>query len=97
MTQRRALQLIRTAAQETDRVEWSSHAKKRMRQRKVSMTQVLRVLKTGGILEGPYEDIKTGHWKCRLEQFTAGDNVNVVVAIERNEDSTPIIIVTAME
>jgi len=97
MTERRALQLIRSAVKQTSRVGWSQHATKRMRQRKVSMSQVLRVLKTGGIIEGPYEDLKTGHWLCKLTQFTAGDDVSVVIAIEKDEDLTPIIVVTAME
>ncbi|GMR08115.1 MAG: hypothetical protein BMS9Abin26_1120 [Gammaproteobacteria bacterium] len=92
----RAKQLIRGAAENTDRIGWSDHALKRMRQRRVSPSQVLKVLRQGKMIGNPSLDKNTGHWKCKLERYTAGDCLNVIVAIERNEDNTPIIIVSAI-
>jgi len=92
----RAKQLIRKAAENTDRIGWSDHALKRMRQRRVSASQILKVLRKGKMIGNPNLDNDTGHWKSKLEHYTAGDCLNVIVAIERNEDNTPIIIVSAI-
>jgi hypothetical protein len=77
----RAIQLIREAAQDTSRIRWSGHARKRMRKRQITTRQVLDVLDKGRIVEGPARGT-TGDWECTLEWFTAGDSIVVVVVIE---------------
>ena len=52
------------------------------------------VLRKGKILLEPEPDIKTGHMVCRMERFTAGSPIAVVVACE-NENALDCIVVTA--
>jgi hypothetical protein len=89
----RAIQLIRKAAQDTSRIGWSEHARKRMRKRRITTKQVLDVLDKGKIIEGPARGT-TGDWECTLERFTAGDNIIVVVAIEMDSAGQPVVIIT---
>jgi hypothetical protein len=46
------------------------------------MTQVLRSLRLGKIIEGPAPDVMKGGWKCTLEHYTAGEQLGVSVGIE---------------
>jgi len=65
-----------------------------MRTRRITTTQVLDVLRKGVIVEGPAPSIKGG-WTCTIERFVAGDQLAVVVAIEKDQRGQPVIIVTA--
>jgi hypothetical protein len=80
MSAPRALRLIRAAAEDTDRVAFHPHAKLRMRERRVSASQVYACLRKGVIVEGPALDAK-GCWRCTMTRLAAGERVKVVVAI----------------
>ena len=77
-----ALQIIREAAKNSSRVFFTSHARTRMRQRAISITQVLRCLRSGRISEGPAPDVMKGGWKCTLEHYTAGEQLGVSIGME---------------
>ena len=47
-----------------------------MRQRRVTLPQVLTVLRKGRVVEPAHQDVK-GNWKCTLECLAAGDHVRV--------------------
>jgi hypothetical protein len=51
-----------------------------MRLRKINWNEVLKVLASGQITEGPYLDNK-GCWRCTMERFASGEELKVVVAI----------------
>lgn len=81
LSARAALRIIHHAAEDTWRISWTGHASKRMRERRIAPTQVLRCLRSGKLVDGPHRD-EYGKWICRLEKLTAGDPPAVVVAIE---------------
>lgn len=94
MTRERALKMIRAAAADSAQVFVTDHANQQMRKRRISLTQVLEVLRVGSITEGPAPSVK-GNWECVVERFVAGDAIAVVAAIELDERRQPIIVVTA--
>lgn len=80
-----ALKIIREAGKDSSRVFFTTHAWARMRQRRISTTQVLRCLCKGKISEGPAPDAMKGGWKCTVEHYTAGEQIGVAVGIETIE------------
>ncbi|MBF0168853.1 MAG: DUF4258 domain-containing protein [Alphaproteobacteria bacterium] len=84
--------MIREAAEDTSRIVLTRHAELRMRQRRITMKQVIACLRLGVMTEGPALDIK-GCWTCRVERMVAGDNVKVALAID---PVAKIIIITVM-
>lgn len=57
------------------------HAKERMVERHVSIQQVFDVLRHGKGVDGPKLD-KYGCWRIKLERFSAGHSVQVVVVVK---------------
>lgn len=80
LSRTRAAAILREAAQAEDRVAFTGHAVRRMRQRRITRLQVLNCLMRGRIVEGPAPDIH-GNWTCRVEGFAAGHTIGVAVAI----------------
>ena len=87
---------LRAIVADSDRVVLTKHAKKRMRQRRISLVQVLVCLRKGRIVEPAHTTIQ-GDWKATLEHHYAGDAVRVSVAIERQDDGELAVVVTVME
>jgi len=87
------LRIIRQLAQNSCNVFVTDHARKRMRQRKIAMSQVLACLRLGGICEPSHQDID-GSWKCTLQYRWAGDDVRVAAALHRDEKGDWIAVVT---
>lgn len=57
------------------------HAKERMLERCVSIQQVLDVLRQGKGVDGPTLDMY-GCWRIKLERFSAGRKIQVVVIVQ---------------
>jgi hypothetical protein len=93
LNDRNLLRLLRAAARETSRVFMTSHAKQRMRQRRITPTQVYDCLRKGVITEPAHVNIH-GHWQCTLMRRNAGDEVCVAAALERNDNGDWIAVVT---
>jgi len=87
------LRIIRHLAQDTGNVYIKSHAKKRMRQRQITLSQVYACLRKGAIAEPAHTTIR-GAWKCTLQHRHAGDEVNVVAVLEKDESGDWIAVVT---
>lgn len=67
-----------------------------MRQRKVTLTQVLDVLRKGGVVRGEGAHLNIhGNWECKLERIVAGDRIGVVAAV-CNDGAEAVIIVTVV-
>ena len=49
---------------------------------------VLECLRRGSVRRPPEQNIKTGWYECRMERYTGGKNVAVVVALEDANPST---------
>lgn len=85
--------IIRRLAQDSGNVFLTPHARKRMRQRKITLLQVVKCLQSGSISEPAHQDIR-GNWKCTLAYRWAGDEVNVVASLDRDENGDWIAVVT---
>ena len=87
------LRIVRELAQESGNVFVKKHAKARMKERGITLTQVLACLRKGVVDEPAHESIQ-GDWKCTLRHQHAGDSVRVAVAIEKDEDGNWLAVVT---
>ena len=87
------LRIIRELARDTANVFIEPHAKKRMRERNITATQVYACLRNGVIDEPAHENIR-GNWKCTLRHQHAGDRVRLAAAIEKDESGDWIAVVT---
>jgi hypothetical protein len=79
-----ALKIIREIAADSGRVVTAPHAKKRMKQRRITMQQVLACLQRGNLIEGPAL-MPDGDWRCTLQRLIAGDDVTVVAEFNSRE------------
>ena len=59
----------------------TSHARTRMRQRGITLVEVLAVLRSGRVVEAPAPDMR-GNWKATMSRVVAGREIGVAVAIE---------------
>jgi hypothetical protein len=87
------LRLIREIARDTGNVFIEPHAKKQMKKRRITRTQIYACLRVGSIDEPAHENIR-GNWKCTLRHHHAGELVRVVAAIEKDPNGNWIAIVT---
>ncbi len=85
--------MIRETAADTARVFFTPHAKKKMRERKITPTQVYECLQRGSISDHARVNIH-GNYQCTMVWRHAGDEVSVVAALERDEDGNWIAVVT---
>lgn len=90
-----SLRKIRGIAADSNRVILTAHAKKRMKERRVSFKQVLECLLKGVISEPAHLNAE-GDWIATLKHQCAGDVVKVAVAIERQENGDVAVVVTVM-
>jgi uncharacterized protein YgiM (DUF1202 family) len=82
-------------AVKNDLVGLTSHAKQRMRERKITLTQVRRVLKKGIIVEPVHQD-QRGRWKATLQGGRA-EIIRVVARLDEIDDGTSVIVVSTFE
>lgn len=85
---------IRAASQDSLNVVFSAHVQKRMRERKITMPCVLATLRNGSIRRRPEPNTNFGTLECRMELYTTGHNIGVVVAL--SDDDPAMVVVTAM-
>jgi hypothetical protein len=90
LTATKARALLREAARNSERVVFTDHAVRQMRQRRIGRAQVLRCLGGGRIAEGPAPDVR-GRWSCRVEGMAEGRGIAVAVGFE----SPGIVVITA--
>lgn len=63
--------MIREAAADTARVFVTPHGRKRMKQRRITPTQVYDCLRSGSVCEPAHINLH-GHWQCTLTRRHAG-------------------------
>lgn len=76
-----ALRVLREIATDSNRVIFTDHARRRMRQRHVTPVQVLDCLQRGVAAEPVALDVHE-HWKLTVSHRSAGKELNVSVAID---------------
>lgn len=89
------LRRLRQVAEDSSRVVVLRHAKERMVERKISLSQVISCLKKGAISEPAHLAHKTG-WKATVTHRCGGDTVSVVAVLETNENGECCIVITVM-
>lgn len=75
---------VRELSVTSDNIRFDApHVRQRMLQRKISMRQVLEVLRHGECVSRPKLD-EYGDWRIKLKRVVAGRRVQVVVAVKRH-------------
>lgn len=96
MTDDLARKWVIEAANGKRRLFFSSHAEKRMKQRKIGRRQVLDCMKAGGISESVHRDTR-GDWCCNVSGFVAGARITVGVAFKIAADGEKVVVLTIFE
>ena len=75
---------VHELSQDSRNVSWDiPHAQERMQQRKVTIRQILDVLRSGKGIDGPTLD-QFGYWRIKLKRYSAGRIVQVVVVVKKD-------------
>lgn len=93
LTEIQARHKLREFAKKSSKIKLSSHARVRMKERAISMKQIMCCFEHGDITEGPYPDTR-GDCKLNVTVRTAGENVTATVVIKSEEDGDYSIVVT---
>ncbi|MGY4493512.1 DUF4258 domain-containing protein [Pseudomonas sp. TE3610] len=91
-----ALRMIRQIALDSGRVVYTAHARQRMSEREITLPDVMECLSKGQITEGP-AIMPKGDWRFTISWFRAGSPLQVVGAIDIDEDGTYLVVVTAIQ
>ncbi|MGL4635679.1 MAG: DUF4258 domain-containing protein [Beijerinckiaceae bacterium] len=81
LTEKRALQIVREIAKDTNNIVIIEHSDKARRKRGFSRRQIELCVQKGTIVEGPFLNQK-GNWQVNLFRHAAGEELTCVVAIE---------------
>lgn len=94
-SQRQIERHIRDSARESANVVLTTHARQRMKQRRVTLAMVMDTLQRGTLARTPEPDIRFPGVKCQMERFVAGVNVAVVVYVEH--PAPELVVVTVID
>ncbi len=86
---------IRSESQNSGNVIFSTHARQRMKVRKITDAYAIQTLRKGQIKLKPELDKFTGDIKCRMEYFIGGIDVKIVVAV--SDEDPELIVITAID
>jgi hypothetical protein len=75
---------IRERAQNTANVQLTDHARKRMRERRITLAMVYDVLRKGMLVREPEPSLRLEALECRMERYVESRDIGVVVAFEIN-------------
>lgn len=89
------LKRVRSVAGDTERIQLGPHARRRMRERRISLRQVIECLRRGRIDE-PASVTLRGDWKATLIHQCAGDTVRVAVALRKKDDGDFAVVITVI-
>ncbi len=90
-----ALRLLREVAADSGRVVLLAHARQRMKQRQITLTQVLDVLRKGSLAEPAALDLY-GNWKVTVRGLSCGQSVTVAGAIEMDKEPRKRVLVITL-
>ena len=98
LTVQSAKALIRDLAENHSvRVKFSKHARDRLLERDITITQVFSVLssRSSRFFEQPYQTAR-GDWAMSLEGIAAGDSIRVPLVLKRPESDPSALIITVI-
>lgn len=73
----------------------TAHAKERMKERKVSIRQIIECVSKGTVDE-PAHINAHGNWSATVAYFTGGDYVKVATAISEDDKGELIVVITVI-
>ena len=82
---------IREIAKNTVKIFITDHAKKRMKERKVTSQEVYECLQLGQIVRTPEENQERESLECLMERYVSGRQLGVIVAL-CDEDPDAIVV-----
>ena len=86
---------IAQIAVDSGKVTITAHAVKRMKQRRVTRTQVQDVLLFGKVVESAHQNAR-GDWRCTLQKLTAGDLVTIPACLYIDDNGEAVIVITVI-
>lgn len=92
LNDRNMLEIVRRVAKDSANIIWTQHSKQRMHERKITSSQVIKVLLRGAITESVYQT-PAGDWKCTMSHVIASDEISVALAV-RWDASNLVVIIT---
>lgn len=84
---------IRDLSKDSANVFLSRHAKARMVSRKIGHATVMDCLRKGSLRRQPEPNTDRGSLECRMERYSGGLNVGVVVALSDEDPSLVVVTV----
>ena len=84
---------IRERTQNTANVLLTDHARKRMRERRITLAMVYDVLRKGILVREPEPSLRHEALECRMERYIEGRDIGVVVAFKFDATGLPVITV----
>lgn len=84
---------IRERALNTVNILLTDHARKRMRERRITLAMVYDVLRKGMLVREPEPSLRHEALECRMERYVEGRDIGVVVAFEIDATGLPVITV----
>lgn len=97
-------EIRRIAREETHRLFFSDHAEMRMIERKITRSEVCRILATGELQREPRweTDARTSEsgWKCRFHGIAAGARITAMAKLilaGSDSDIPPLLVITVFE
>jgi hypothetical protein len=96
LSKKKASEIIRELSYRSERVFYSKHARSRMIEREITMPDVMDCLRRGQVTDGPYQ-APGGDWRFTISWFRAGSPLQIVGAIDVDEDGKYLVIVTTMQ
>ena len=84
---------IRERALNTANVLLTDHARKRMRERRITLAMVYDVLRKGMLVREPEPSLRHAALECRMQRYVEGRDIGVVVAFETDATGLPVITV----
>ena len=82
---------IRERALNTANVLLTEHARKLIRERRITLAMVYDVLRKGMLEREPEPSIRHEALECRVERYVEGRDIGVVVAFEIDATGLPVI------
>lgn len=84
---------IHERALNTANILLTDHARKRMRERRITLAMVYDVLRKGMLVREPEPSLRHEALECRMERYVEGRDIGVVVAFEIDAAGLPVITV----
>ncbi|STQ90075.1 DUF4258 domain-containing protein [Iodobacter fluviatilis] len=95
MTHLEAMQTIKAAFSSGDNFVTTSHASERMAEREISLHMIRHAGKNGHLQRPPVFNEAHKNFECRIQNYCAGMNYVVCVALSKNDDG--VIVITVWE